>query len=254
MPAYFTPTRDGLAPDPAARSPWTEDMLHGRLLGGLAARAVEHAGLDSSFRLTRLTVDMFKSPPMEPICLATSTARAGRRVHVIDVSMTAGSVEVARASAVLLRTGPHPVAAPWQPDVWEVPQPEELPAATAFGGWDLRMVSKDGFSSADRKRVWTRDTWDLVDGEPLSPLLRAALAADLPNPLANAGPSGLQFINADLTLTLGRLPAGPWIGLDVTHHIGADGIAIGMCVMYDTAGPVGWSSVTAVANPQGIPG
>jgi hypothetical protein len=109
-------------------------------------------------------------------------------------------------------------------------------------------MSAGGFWSADRKRLWTRDRWELVAGETPSPVVRAALAADLPNPLANSGVEGLQFINADLTLFLGRPPISEWIGLEVTGHIGHDGIAVGSCAMYDTSGPIGWSSVCAIAT------
>ena len=78
--------------------------------------------------------------------------------------------------------------------------------------------------------------------------VRAALAADLPNPLANSGAEGLQFINADLTLFLGRPPVSEWIGVEVAGHLGHEGTAVGSCTLYDTAGAIGSSSVCAVAN------
>ena len=67
-------------------------------------------------------------------------------------------------------------------------------------------------------------------------------------PLANSSAEGLQFINADLTLSLGRPPVSEWIGLEVAGHLGHDGIAVGSCTLYDTLGAIGWSSVCAVAN------
>jgi hypothetical protein len=96
--------------------------------------------------------------------------------------------------------------------------------------------------------LWARDRWQLVAGETLSPVVRAALAADLPNPLANSGAEGLQFINADLTLFLGRPPVSEWIGLEVAAHVGHDGTAIGTCTLYDTSGAIGSSSVCAITN------
>src|SRR5712692_7527173 len=65
--AYFISSTDGLQPVPEARSPWAADMLHGRLLAGLAARAVEGGGHDAELRVVRLTVDMFRSPPMSAL-------------------------------------------------------------------------------------------------------------------------------------------------------------------------------------------
>ncbi|HVJ97753.1 MAG TPA: acyl-CoA thioesterase domain-containing protein, partial [Acidimicrobiia bacterium] len=192
--AYFLPTAEGLQPVPEARSPWAADMLHGRLLAGLAARAVEVA--DDELQVARLTVDMFRTPPMTPLHVATQVIRDGRRVRVVEVSIRADDVEVARASALLLRSGPHPDAAIWRAPEWAAVHPESLPAPEGEGpggGWDIRLLTPGGFWTAERKQLWARDTWQLVAGEDCSPVVRAALAADLPNPLANSGVAGLQF-------------------------------------------------------------
>jgi hypothetical protein len=246
--AFFEQTEDGLRPVPEARSPWSPDMLHGRLLAGLAARASEPE-IPGEFRLVRLTLDMFRFPPMLPFQVTATVTRAGRRVRVLEVSIRCEGTEVARASSVALRTGAHPDASLWSPPEWEVPPPDAVaPPKEIFAGWEFRPITPDAFSSAGRKQVWMRDNWQLVSGEPLSGNVRVALAADLPNPLANAGTGGLQFINADLTLTIRRSPVTEWIGVEVANHLGEEGIAIGLCTMYDTSGAIGWFSVGAVAN------
>ena len=249
--AYFIATKDGLQPVPEARSPWAADMLHGRLLAGLAARAVEGAGHDPALRVVRLTVDMFRSPPMSALHATTRVVRDGRRVRVVDVAIRSTDVEIARAGALLLRTGPHPDGVMWRAPEWDVPLPDTLPTpeqGDTFGGWEIRLLTPGGFRTAERKRLWARDRWQLVAGEQPSPVVRAALAADLPNPLANSSGEGLQFINADLTLFLGRPPVSEWIGLEVAGHVGHDGVAIGSCTLYDTAGAIGSSSVCAITN------
>ena len=38
---FFEPDGDALMPIPEARGPWAEDMMHGRLLAGLAAWAID---------------------------------------------------------------------------------------------------------------------------------------------------------------------------------------------------------------------
>jgi len=253
--AYFLPGDDGLHPVPEARSPWSPDMLHGRLLAGLAARAVEDQRYDPALRVVRLTVDMFRSPPMSPLTVATTVARDGRRVRVVDVSIRSADVEVGRARALLLRTGTHPGSTIWRASDWDVVLPHALPSPDVganISGWDIRLMSPGGFWTAERKRVWARDRWQLVAGESPSPVVRAALAADLPNPLANAGTDGLQFINADLTLFLSRPPISEWIGLEVASHVGHDGIAVGTCTLYDTVGAIGSSSVCAIATAASL--
>jgi hypothetical protein len=228
---------------------------------------------DESMRLARLTVDMFRFPPMEPLQVWSRVARDGRRIRVLDISVSPEGehqLEIARATALLLRADRRRSAAvgAWSPDEWAVPRPDDLvvpdpglqvanDATDAeepgpMSGWEIRVMSPGGFASAERKQIWTRDTWSLVQGEPLSPLVRAALAADLPNPLANSGPAGLPFINADLTLSIKRLPRSDWIGLEVSDHLDEEGIAIGSCRLYDLDGAIGWSSVCAVANEAAL--
>jgi acyl-CoA thioesterase len=115
---------------------------------------------------------------------------------------------------------------------------------------ELRPITAGGFGADKQKRTWFRDTRNLVAGEELSPLVRAALASDFTNPFANSSDQGLHFINADITMYLARLPHGEWIGFEVTGHISSEGIAVGQCTMYDTHGAIGLSSVSAVANQR----
>jgi hypothetical protein len=49
---------------------------------------------------------------------------------------------------------------------------------------------------------------------------------------------------------LTRLPRTPWIGFDVVDHHADDGIAFGECRMYDEDGPIGASSVCALAQSR----
>jgi acyl-CoA thioesterase len=96
--------------------------------------------------------------------------------------------------------------------------------------------------------VWLREERELVAGVPLTPFMRAAIAADLANPFANSGDRGLGYINSDVTLYLHRLPAGEWIGMEVVNHHATDGVAIGQVVLYDRAGAIGTSSVCGPAQ------
>src|SRR5437762_1827230 len=145
--AYFIPSDEGLRPVAEARSPWAADMLHGRLLAGLVARAVEHDFPDPAYRVTRLTLDMFRSPPMLPFTVTTRVVRDGRRVRALDVLITCGEIEVARSSVLLLRAGAHPPVRVWRPDEWTVPRPEQLepPEEMSGSGWEIRLITPGGF-------------------------------------------------------------------------------------------------------------
>lgn len=252
--SFFRSEGTALVPRPEARSPWSDQMLHGRLLAALAARAVETVELADGMVPVRLTVDLFRATPMEPVVVTSDVRRDGRRVKMAEVRIECGGVEVAVASALMMRSGPGPAGRVWSPPPWDVPEPEALPPAPEPEDgrrfpMDIRHVGDSGFGTLGRKQAWVREVRDLVAGEELSPLVRAVGAADLANPFSNSGDLGLGFINGDLTVYLARPPEGAWIGLDVTTHVRDGSVAIGGCDLYDGRGRIGTATVASVANP-----
>lgn len=236
-------------PTDIARGPWGHETLHGHVMGGLLAHVIEGAHGDEAFVPARLTVDMFRQPRFAPVTITTAVARDGNRVRVIDASLHAGDVEVARASALLLRQTEDPEGAVWAPEPWDVPSADSLPAPEGdqLPVWETRFVSGTP-RTAERRGAWMREVRALVEGEALSPWVRSAMAADFTNPLANSGDQGLEFVNADYTLYLHRLPVGEWLGVQATSHHSAGGVAVATCAIYDEGGPIGRSSVGALAN------
>ncbi|WP_346433903.1 thioesterase family protein [Nonomuraea composti] len=246
--AFFTRKRDELVPAPHARGPWSPDMLHGRLLGGLAARSLEEHHAEPGLRFARLTVDLFRNSPMLPVTVETTLVRNGRRIRVADAVLSTEQGVIARASAVLLRESEQPdgerslVTPAWDQAPPAAPPVEGDGWRPPFDLWWVTPFDAQG-------RAWMRERHPLVDDEPLTPFVRAALAADFASPLANTQPGGLRFINADYTLTLARLPESDLIGVEATGHVSAGGVATGQVTMHDTAGPLGFCVVTALANP-----
>ncbi|MEV0383616.1 thioesterase family protein [Nonomuraea sp. NPDC050643] len=253
--AFFTREKDELVPAPHARGPWSPDMLHGRLLGGLAARAIEEHHAEPGLRFARLTVDLFRNSPLLPVTVETVLIRDGRRIRVADATISTAQGVIGRAGAVLLREGEHPegeraIVTP----AWDEPAPDGPPVTGTgwtppFDLWRLTPWGEPGPA-----RVWMRERYPLVDDEPLTPIVRLALAADFASPLSNAQPDGLRFINADYTMTLARPLEGELIGVEGTGHVGAGGVATGQVTMHDTAGPLGFCVVTAVANAVALGG
>lgn len=254
---FFTPTDAGLVPHPDARSPWAADMLHGRLLAGLAAWAIERDHGDPDLHPARLTVDLFRSPAMAPTEVATTLVRGGGRVRVADAAVHVGGTLVARASCLFLRRraegGDGGDDAPRTPR-WEAPPPDDQPPTVMPNEvpFDVRPAGEHGFGAPGGavRRVWLRDDRPLMPGAELTPFVRAALASDFASPLANMASTGLTFINADMTLHLGRLPVGEWVGLSTGDRVTAAGVSVAECPLHDREGPVGWSSVCAVYNPR----
>ena len=246
MEASFAADGDRLVPSASARSPWSDEMVNGHHVGGLVAWGVQRDSPEPDLQLSRLTVDMVRPVPMRPLRVVTHRVRDGRRLRAVDVSVQDGDVEVARGSALLLRRSEHPGGEPWAPEPWEVPPPESVEGGTGGAmSFEIRRIAD---WNGRRGRVWLRERVEFVAGEPLTPLLRAALMADFANPLGNSGRDGLEFINADLTLYLAREPRGEWIGLESAGHLGAGGVGVGTSWMYDRDGRIGHCVAAALAD------
>jgi hypothetical protein len=166
-----------------------------------------------------------------------------------------GGVEVSRASALFLATGEHPTDHPVaETPPWDAPAASDIDAdIDDDASFDVVSPAGRGFEASGLRQAWVRDRRPLIRGVEMTPFVRAALAADLASPLANFGAEGLDFINADLTLHLGRLPEGDWIGTETAHRVAGNGVSVAMCTLHDHRGPVGASTVCAVRNPRMAP-
>lgn len=239
-----------VVPTTRARSLWG-DVINGRNLSGLVAATVERDHGDVAYQPARLTVDMFRAAPLVPLQVTTTVIRRGHRVRVIDASVCdQKGVELVRGSVVQLRRGETPPGAVWVAPEWEPAAPGSLtavrPRRDGWPPWDMRRAGRD---------AWIRELGPFIGDEPLTPFVRAALAADAVNGSSNSGDRGLGYINADLTLYLARLPVGEWIGLQVTGHGNDSGIAFGTASVYDVDGRIGHVALSAVADTRllGLP-
>lgn len=240
-------------PHPNARAPWADDMLHGRLLGGLAARSLEQAFGGDGWRCARLTVDLFRPAGMAPVSIATTEVRMGRRVRVGDAAIVCDGHSVGRVTGLFLAESEEPPGRVWTPPDPEFPPPDTVTADAATGAaeneaWMFRVV-RGGMGTGQQSAIWTNETAPLVDDEPLTPLVRSAVSGDIACPLANSSDAGLFYINADYTMLLGRYPVGDWIGLDVDQQLSADGISIASATLVDEQGPFATSGGTSLARP-----
>jgi hypothetical protein len=250
--SYFQSAGAGVLPAPHAHAPWGEDMLHGRLLGGLAARALEAELGGPGWRAARLTVDLFRPAAMGLVEVDVRPIRAGRRIKVGDAWMRCDGHDVGRATAVFLAESEQPPGRIWRPRHEPWPDPDSIATSEAgspdHAGWWFRVV-RGGFGTGEQTRIWTRETTRLVDDEAVSSFVRTALSGDIACPLANSSDEGLYYINADYTMLIGRYPVGEWVGLDVTQQIDADGISMGSATLVDRDGPFATSGGVSLARP-----
>jgi Thioesterase-like superfamily len=249
MAASFTPDGDRLVPSTLARGPWSDEMVNGHHIGGLVAWGVERDVVDPELQVARLTVDMFRPVPMRPLSIRTHPIREGRRLRVLGVSILDGDLEVTHGTALLLRRAEHPDGDPWTPPDWEVPTPDAVAAGALDHGmsWEIRTVTH---WNGQPGQVWLREFVPFVEGQELTPLVRAGLMADFAHPIGNSGRHGLSFINADLTVYLARYPVGEWIGVESAGHLGDSGIGIGSAWMHDLGGRFAHAVVAGTPDPR----
>lgn len=270
----FTVRRDdGLVPNEIAQGGWGP-TLGGQVVGGLLARAVEQHVTDDELLPARLTVDILRRVATAPLRVSAEVIRTGRRMQAIDATMTQDGEVVARASALYLRRSTQPDGQIWTTPVTMPPLPRE-PARfsdtvpmfiSAYGHGEGDGISGEDLDDKGTaaegmpwqvngpRYAWLREVRPLVEGEEMSPFVRAAMAVDVTSSMTNFSTTGLAFINADYTLTLSRLPDGPYIGLAALTHYSDAGLATGTASLFDSRGPIGSGTSTSVANLNFIKG
>jgi hypothetical protein len=257
-PGFFTPDGDGFIPSDLARGPWGS-TIGGNFVGGLLGHVVEAALREPDWQPSRLTVDLLRPAALAPVRGRSSIVRQGRRLALVEAELLQGDTVVARASGLFLRQGEQPAG-----DIWTSPlvMPPPPPASAELAGvplfiwtygrnadvagqsFDLTQWQHDG-----PKFVWVRDVAPLIDGTPTTPFTRAAMAGDVASSLSHYGTTGLNYINADYTLSLSRLPEGRDVGLAALTYTGHDGIGTGTAALFDERGQIGTASATTLANP-----
>lgn len=269
--SVFTFDGERFCPTDKARSPWSEDHLHGGSAAGLLARAVERFNDDASFQVVRLTVDLLRPVPNAPLQVRVATVRRGKRIQVIESGLMWDGELVTKATALLLRRLDEEVAielpasrmAPpdgldssnlggWVPAPGGPPAPPSLRRQGLHTTIEVRWLDRG--AGAEPNRAWVRLPAPLVAGEENSPLVRAASLSDFTNAFSNmAGRAPIGFINADITLYLHRYPAGEWIGLETMRAAQPFGLGVSTASMYDEQGPIGTVVEAILANDRRQP-
>jgi len=243
--ALFDRDGDTFLPAPESRARWYPDALHGGPVAALLARAFETQPSPVPMMVTRITIDLMRPVKTVPLQVAVRAVRSGKRIQVLEASVDAGGIEVARATALRMRVVDLPV--PEHPRRELLPAPETIAPYTmrdVEGEWfhtravEGRFVSGD-FYDPGPATVWMKLILPVVAGEVPTPLQRAAAVADFGNGLSRVLPGGWLFINPDLSVHLSRYPAGEWVGLRSRTDIDDHGVGIAQSELFDEGGAIG---------------
>ncbi|MFC4373645.1 acyl-CoA thioesterase domain-containing protein [Nocardia halotolerans] len=241
-------------PSQLAVSRWSPNQLHGVAVCGLLATEAEKHSPGAGFVPAKFTVDLFQQVCAEPIELRSAVVRTGNRIKVADAWLVQQGRTRARASVTFLAATEDPPGTVWRPP-HTLPVPDQRldhpeGATPLFKSGDADWITDFAtVRDAERKVAW-HNLPTLVAGAPFSPFQRAAAIGDLTNLVCHWGSHGVGYINADMTLTLSRLPAGPELGLQALDHVADAGVAVSTASLYDRAGRLGTCMITAIANDR----
>lgn len=208
-------------------------------------------------RLARVTFDLLRPVPLDPVTVACEVIRPGRRVDLVQASLSAGDEVVMRASAWRIRTTvlelPEPTPEP-------VSGPEGAASLEPFGSpathtddfylaaMDIRFL-KGAFLAGGPATAWFRARHPLVAGEDNSPLIAVLIAIDSASGIsAELDPRQWLFINPDLSVYLSRYPTDDWVCIDARTYIEPSGIGLAGATIRDRAGVIGRSSQSLLVD------
>ncbi|MEV7687768.1 thioesterase family protein [Streptomyces bungoensis] len=257
---YEREAHDRFLPTAYTRGPWDAGSQHAGPPAALLGLAVEQRpGGRPEMRVARLTYEIMRPVPLRPLTVTTRVLRAGRSVELVEAGLTPdGGEEVMRVTALLMKTAPGSV-----PEVSpgpQVPGPgPEVPEAFFPVPWeqgyhtamDVRFAA-GSFLETGPATAWMRMRVPLVAGEEIAPLSRVLTAADSGNGVSAALDfQRYVFINADLTVSLHRHPAGEWVCLDARTAVDGAGIGLAESALHDEKGPLGRGSQTLYVAERG---
>lgn len=248
--ALFRQEGDLYHPTALTEGPWSPDAQHGGPPAALLSGAIEKSPAETDMLVARVTIELLRPVPLQPLRLASEVVRPGRKVQLVSASLSHQGTEVARALGLRIRR--TDLDLPFdQPDDPPIPGPDQCRHATFFenaGAFandavEIKMLQGD-FAEAGPGQAWLRLKVPLVEGEETTGVERVAAAADFGNGISNLGGTERSwlFINPDLEIRLIRPPDGEWIYLDSETRINPGGTGMAFSTIADRAG---WLGVAA---------
>jgi hypothetical protein len=242
---------DTAVPTELARGPWSPHAQHGGAPGALLAGELERFDVGTATFPARFTLELMRPVPLTPLRIDRRTIRPGKKVQLVQGSLYSGDVEVVRATLLRLREQPVEFTTPPAAGEYE-PMPPPGPAqsmaaagswASGIGFWHAVEVSRVGgatWGQPGPADLWLRLVVPIVADRVNTPFQRVAAAGDFGNGVAAAfDRMRYSCINPDLTITLHRLPATEWVGLDSATYPEPNGYGVAESVLHDERGRIG---------------
>jgi hypothetical protein len=205
-------------PSRLTEGPWDPGSQFGGAPSALMATLVEQTPTLAPMQIARLTVDLLRPVPMVPLRSKVEVVRQGKRIQVVDAVLWAGTTEVARCSAMRVRTTdlgaidlPTGETAFGLPDTPLDVDEEVFPGREQPGSrWAVEYLF-EGRGGYVRDPMWVRLRVPVVAGQSPGPMAQLAFLSDLVNGIGNGQGGGVLGINTDVSVNVLRYPFGDWI-------------------------------------------
>lgn len=246
---------DHFVPTDLTTGPWDVRAQHGGAPSALLTFALEQVETPVPMAIARITFELMRPVPLTPLRVDTQVIRPGRKVQLAQASLWSQDTEVMRATALRIRREDLEVPIETLPATSETPrfqqEPVDTPTFPGSPGIETRFFHMDaneirfvegGFGEPGPGAAWIRLRYGVVEGQPTSPAMRVAAAADFGNGFSSSLPRGeWLFINPDLTIHFSREATGEWIALRSRTIPGPHGMALAESELYDRQGRLGRS-------------
>jgi acyl-Coa thioesterase superfamily protein/acyl-CoA thioesterase superfamily protein len=250
--AFYEVSNDEYVATELTRGPWDPGAQHAGPPAALIGREIEGLEDSGEFQVGRVTFEILKSVPIGPVRVEAEVVRPGKRVQLVEASLSNEEGELVQARAWRLRTAPIELPAEVStPDPPPGPEAGSQPEFFATGqdvGYHTAMEWRSvagGFLEPGPATVWMRMRHPLIAGEEPSPLQRTLIAADVGNGIsAVLDWRSHLFINVDLTVHLERMPEGEWVCVDAVTLPQPNGVGTAESVLSDRRGRIGRAAQT----------
>ena len=252
--------RDGsrYVPTQLARGPWNPKALHGGAPSALFATVCEAHDPGPAAFVARLTVELLRPVPLAPLELRVRTIRPGKKVQWIEAMLLAGDQEVARATALRIRSDAVDTRGAVLPEVDAPPSPDTVDAQSfpfgegAIGFWNVHDVRLAGGSWMEPGPgiAWFNLRCPVIAGESISPIARVAAAADFGSGLSNPlRLTSAAAINPELTVHVHRHPVNEWVCLESVAWAQPHGVGMAETRLHDVSGVIGRGVQSLLVEP-----